>query len=182
MALEAFLKIEGIPGESRKQGHADEIDILSFSFGASNPTTVGKGTGAGASQVNISSFNIMKSTDLSSAPLFLRCAKGEHIPTAIVTLRKAGGENPLEYLQYKFSKVYVDSIQWSGSSGGDDTPTSTLRFSIAASQLAPEPTGTICTSSCGLNPPLRITYAAKCALKAPAVVTPTFKPLSDLIF
>ena len=51
MALEAFLKIEGIPGESRKQGHADEIDILSFSFGASNPTTVGKGTGAGASSV-----------------------------------------------------------------------------------------------------------------------------------
>jgi type VI secretion system secreted protein Hcp len=126
MALEAFLKIEGIPGESRKQGHADEIDILSFSFGASNPTTVGKGTGAGASQVSISSFSIMKGTDLSSAPLFLRCAKGEHIPTAIVTLRKAGGENPLEYLQYKFSKVYVDSIQWSGSSGGDDTPTESL--------------------------------------------------------
>jgi type VI secretion system secreted protein Hcp len=123
MALEAFLKIEGIPGESRKQGHADEIDILSFSFGAANPTTVGKGTGAGASQVNISSFNIMKATDLASTALFLRCAKGEHIPTAIVTLRKSGGTNPLEYLQYKFTKVYVDSIQWSGSSGGDDTPT-----------------------------------------------------------
>ena len=85
MALEAFLKIEGIPGESRKAGHPDEIDILSFSFGASNPTTVGKGTGAGASQVAISSFNIMKQTDLSSTALFLRCAKGEHIPTAIVT-------------------------------------------------------------------------------------------------
>jgi type VI secretion system secreted protein Hcp len=130
MALEAFLSIEGIPGESRKQGHPDEIDILSFSFGASNPTTVGKGTGAGASQVNISSFNIMKQTDLASAPLFLRCAKGEHIPTAIVTLRKAGGENPLEYLQYKFTKVYVDSIQWSGSSGGDDTPTESLSLAF----------------------------------------------------
>jgi type VI secretion system secreted protein Hcp len=136
MALEAFLKIEGIPGESRKQGHADEIDILSFSFGASNPTTVGKGTGAGASQVSISSFSIMKGTDLSSAPLFLRCAKGEHIPTAIVTLRKAGGENPLEYLQYKFSKVYVDSIQWSGSSGGDDTPTESLSLAFEKVEIA----------------------------------------------
>jgi type VI secretion system secreted protein Hcp len=130
MALEAFLKIEGIPGESRKQGHADEIDIFSFSFGASNPTTVGKGTGAGASQVNISSFNIMKATDLSSTALFLRCAKGEHIPTAIITLRKAGGTNPLEYLQYKFTKVYVDSIQWSGASGGDDTPTESLSLAF----------------------------------------------------
>jgi type VI secretion system secreted protein Hcp len=130
MALEAFLKIEGIPGESRKQGHADEIDIFSFSFGASNPTTVGKGTGAGASQVNISSFNIMKATDLSSTALFLRCAKGEHIPTAVVTLRKAGGTNPLEYLQYKFTKVYVDNIQWSGSSGGDDTPTESLSLAF----------------------------------------------------
>jgi type VI secretion system secreted protein Hcp len=115
MALEAFLKIEGIPGESRKAGHPDEIDVLSFSFGASNPTTVAKGTGAGASQVNISSFNIMKATDLSSTALFLRCAKGEHIPEATVTLRKAGGEKPLEYLTYKFTKVFVDSIQWSGS-------------------------------------------------------------------
>ena len=130
MALEAFLKIEGIPGESRKQGHADEIDILSFSFGASNPTTVGKGTGAGASQVAISSFNIMKSTDLSSTALFLRCAKGEHIPTALVTLRKAGGTNPLEYLQYKFTKVYVDNIQWSAASGGDDMPTESLSLAF----------------------------------------------------
>jgi len=130
MSLEAFLKIEGIPGESRKQGHADEIDILSFSFGAANPTTVGKGTGAGASQVSISSFNIMKMTDLSSTAFFLRCAKGEHIPLATVTLRKSGGTNPLEYLQYKFSKVYVDSIQWSGSSGGDDSPTESLSLAF----------------------------------------------------
>jgi type VI secretion system secreted protein Hcp len=130
MALEAFLKIEGIPGESRKSGHADEIDILSFSFGASNPTTIGKGTGAGASQVSISSFNIMKMTDLSSTALFLRCAKGEHIPTAIITLRKSGGEKALEYLQYKFAKVYVDSIQWSGSSGGDDSPAESLSLAF----------------------------------------------------
>jgi type VI secretion system secreted protein Hcp len=130
MALEAFLKIDGIPGESRKQGHADEIDVLSFSFGASNPTTVGKGTGAGASQVNISSFNIMKSTDLSSTALFLRCAKGEHIPEALITLRKAGGAKALEYLTYKFTKVYVDSIQWSGASGGDDTPSESLSLAF----------------------------------------------------
>ena len=130
MSLEAFLKIEGIPGESRKAGHADEIDILSFSFGASNPTTVAKGTGAGASQVNISSFNIMKMSDLSSTAFFLRCAKGEHIPEALVTLRKSGGTNPLVFLTYKFTKVYVDSIQWSGSGGGDDSPTESLSLAF----------------------------------------------------
>jgi type VI secretion system secreted protein Hcp len=130
MSLEAFLKIEGIPGESRKDGHKDEIDILSFSFGASNPTTVGRGTGAGASQVSISSFNIMKMTDLSSTAFFLRCAKGEHIDIATVALRKAGGTNPLEYLTYKFTKVYVDSIQWSGSGGGDDSPTESLSLAF----------------------------------------------------
>lgn len=130
MSLEAFLKIEGIPGESRKAGHVDEIDIHSFSFGAANPTTVAQGTGAGASQVAISSFNIMKNTDLASTALFLRCAKGEHIPEVLVTLRKAGGNNPLEYLQYKFSKVYVDSIQWSGASGGDDSPTESVSLAF----------------------------------------------------
>ena len=121
MSFDAFLKIEGIPGESRKDGtpRRDRRSELQLRRIATRRRSR-SGTGAGASQVSISSFNIMKRTDLSSTALFLRCATGEHIPEAIVTLRKAGGTNPLEYLQYKFTKVYVDNIQWSGSGGGDD--------------------------------------------------------------
>ena len=36
----------------------------------------------------------------------------------------------MDYLVYEFEKVYVDTIQWSGSSGGDDTPTESLGISF----------------------------------------------------
>ena len=35
------------------------------------------------------------------------------------------------YLQYDFTDVMVESIQWSGSSGGDDTPTESVSFAFA---------------------------------------------------
>jgi type VI secretion system secreted protein Hcp len=37
MAYDAFLKLNGINGESQKQNHKNEIDIMSFSWGTSTP-------------------------------------------------------------------------------------------------------------------------------------------------
>jgi len=138
MAFDAFLKLEGIDGESTAAGHEKEIEIFSFSFGASNPTTVSSGkTGIAASKVSISSFNVMKRTEKSSNTLFNKCCQGAHIPTATVTLRKAtgeGGQKP--FLTYKFSEVMVESIHWSGSSGGDDTPTESVSFAFEKVDLS----------------------------------------------
>ncbi len=137
MAFDAFLKIGSGPdvkGESTDKSHAGEIEIYSFSLGASNPSTVSSGTtGAGGGKVSISSLNVMKKTDSASAVLFQACCSGDHYSTATLTLRKAGGKNPLEYLVYTFTEVYVDSIQWSGSAGGgDDTPSESVSFSFAS--------------------------------------------------
>ena len=52
-------------------------------------------------------------------------------PLAMLLLERAGGKAPLVYLQYDFTEVYVDNIQWSGSSGGDDTPAESVSFSFA---------------------------------------------------
>jgi len=135
MAFDCFLKIGAGPdvkGESTDSTHKGEIEILSFSFGASNPSTIGSGSsGGGGGKVSISSFNIMKKTDRSSAILFQACCQGDHYGSAIVTLRKSGGKKPLEYLKYEFTELYVDSLQWSGSTGGDDTPAESVSFSFA---------------------------------------------------
>jgi type VI secretion system secreted protein Hcp len=133
MAFDAFMKFEGGPkveGESKQKGFEKQIDIYSFSWGASNPSTVGQGGGGGAGKVSMSSFNVMKKTDLASAPLFQTCCSGDHFDKATVVLRKAGGAAQLDYLKYEFDEVYVDSIQWSGSTGGDDTPTESVSFSF----------------------------------------------------
>lgn len=131
MAFDTFLKLEGpnVEGESTDSVHAKEIEIYSFSWGASNPTTISSySTGAGGGKVTVSSFNIMKKCDKSSPNLFRTCCKGDHYDKATVIFRKAGGTQ-VEYLKYTFEMVFVESIQWSGSSGGDDVPTESVSFS-----------------------------------------------------
>jgi type VI secretion system secreted protein Hcp len=110
-----------------------QIEIFSFSFGASNPTTVGSGiTGLSAGKVSISSFNCMKKTESSSGVLFTACCTGEHFTKATVTLRKATGTSGKQqnFLTYVLEDVMVESIQWSGSSGGDDTPTESISLAF----------------------------------------------------
>ena len=55
-------------------------------------------------------------------------------------MRKAG-ETPVEYLKYKFGTVFVESVQWSGSSGGDDTPTESVSFAFGKMQIDYQPQG-----------------------------------------
>ncbi|MEW5931177.1 MAG: type VI secretion system tube protein Hcp [Gemmatimonadota bacterium] len=131
MAFDAFLKIEGIDGESTRKGFEKQIELISFSWGASNPTTIGSsGPGGGAGKASVSSFNCLKITDAASPPLFQACCSGKHFPKAKVTLRKAGGESPVDYLMYEFENVYIESVQWSGASGGDDRPTESLSLAF----------------------------------------------------
>jgi len=134
VAFDTFIKFEGLSGESTRKGFEGQIEIFSFSFGASNPTSVGSGAGGmSAGKVSVSSFNIMKKTDISSPTLFQTCCIGDHFKTAVVTLNKASGEKDksLAFLKYEFEECFIESIQWSGSSGGDDTPTESVSFAFA---------------------------------------------------
>jgi len=132
MAFDAYLQIEGKKiGESTSKGFEGAMEIYSFSFGASNPVTIGSGsTGIGAGKVSISSFNLMKKSDKASPELFHYCASGEHLPKAKVTLRKAAGKEQVNFLVYDFEKCMIESIQWSGSSGGDDAPTESVSMAF----------------------------------------------------
>ncbi len=140
MAFDAYLFLDKIDGESlstldtKPAGLSKKpTDIYSFSFGASNPTTVGSASGgSGAGKVSVSSFHIMKKTDNASPMLFQACCTGDHYEKAAVALRKAGGKDNKQqiFLLYEFEQVFVDNIQWSGSSGGDDTPTESVSFSF----------------------------------------------------
>jgi len=133
MAFDTFMDLgKDIPGESTAAGFEGKVEIYSFSWGASNPTTIGSGTsGVSAGKVSISSFNVMKKTDKASALLFQRCCEGEHIEKVVITMRKAGGTAGQQvFLTYTFETVMVESVQWSGSSGGDDTPTESLSLAF----------------------------------------------------
>jgi type VI secretion system secreted protein Hcp len=125
-----FLKIEGIKGESTVRDHKGEIDVVGFSFGASNPSTGATGGGAGAGKVSISSFTITKKLDKSSPLLFKACATGEHIKKAQITLRKAG-KGQHDYLEFKFSDIVISSVQQGQSPKGTPQEQLTLNFKKA---------------------------------------------------
>jgi type VI secretion system secreted protein Hcp len=139
MAFDTYMQIDGgtdVVGEATATftpALPGAFEVFSFSWGASNPTTVGTtGSGLSAGKVSVSSFNIMKKSDKASAKLFSACCVGQHYKKAQVIRRKAAGTAGKQgiFLQYDFSDVMVESIQWSGSSGGDDTPTESVSFAF----------------------------------------------------
>jgi type VI secretion system secreted protein Hcp len=128
MAFDAFLRLDGITGESQKEHHKGQIDLMSFSWAASNGTAVGTGTGVSTGKVQVSDFSIMKATDSSSPVLYQTCCGGSVIPTGNVYLRRQVQGNATIYLEYSFTNVFVTSINWSGSGGGGDSPSESVTF------------------------------------------------------
>ena len=131
MAANILLKLEGVKGESKVDGHKEEIDVLSASFGASNASSAHYGGGAGTSKVNVHDLTITKRVDAASPDLFLKTCTGEHYPTATLYYMKAGGNDNTQvvYLQYDMEEVFVSSIHQSG--GGDQFANESVSFTFA---------------------------------------------------
>lgn len=139
MAVDTFLKLGDIKGESQADKHKDEIEVLSWSWGANQQGTFASGGGGGAGKVTVSDFMFTKLIDKSSPELFLHCATGKHIPSAQLTLRKAG-EEQLEYHKIIMTDVLISSFQSSGSGGGDERPVDqvSLNFSKVEVEYRPQ--------------------------------------------
>ena len=132
MAVDLFLKINEIPGESRKKGHQNEIDITSFDFGAVQHGSFHTGgSGGGAGKAEISDIRIQKEVDKSSPMLFQACAQGKHLKEVLIYSQKAGnGTTPLTYYVIKMEDVIVSDIHNSGAAGGDSI-TESVTFNTA---------------------------------------------------
>lgn len=120
MAVDYFLKISGIAGESRDSKHKDEIDIQSWSWGAAQSGTAGgaKGGGGGTGRVSMQDFHFTTLVSKASPKLIEACASGQHIPSAVLTARKAGKEQQ-EFLKWTFTDVLVSSYQTGGDASAD---------------------------------------------------------------
>ncbi len=130
MAVDMFLKLDGIKGESQDHKHKDEIHIESFSWGMNQTGAHGTGGGGGAGKVAVHDISVTKYVDKASPILMAHCANGKHIKEALVTFRKAG-EKPLEYLKIKLTDLLVSNIQEAGHGGGDlMTENLSLNFAI----------------------------------------------------
>ena len=117
MAVDVFLKIEGIDGESQDEQHKAAIDVESFSWGVSQTGIASATGGAGAGKAQFQDFHFAANTSKASPKLMLACASGQHIKKAELFCRKAGGDAQGGFLFMKltFTDVMISSYQQGGS-------------------------------------------------------------------
>jgi type VI secretion system secreted protein Hcp len=127
--VDYFLKVDGIEGESKSDKHKGEIDVESFSFGATQSGTFATGGGGGAGRVSMQDFHFVMQVNKASPKLMLACATGQHIPKATLSCQKAGKEQQ-EYLKITLSDLLVSSYQIGGSSG-DLIPTDQVSLNFS---------------------------------------------------
>ena len=125
MSVDYFLKLDGIEGESLDEKHKNEIQIMSWSWGASNVSSVSGTGGSGAGKVSLSDFNIMANFDKATPKFFKSVCAGTHIKTGTMSAIKAGADGK-PYLKVDFKELFVTGLQISGSS---EIPTVSLSFS-----------------------------------------------------
>lgn len=121
MAIEAFLKVDGIEGESVKKGFEKQIEIEGFSFGATQTATMHSGTtGGGAGKANVQDIHFQKKVDKTSPILLQNCMIGTHYKQILLTLRKVTGGVQLPFLIFTMEDALFASYQTSGSQHSEE--------------------------------------------------------------
>jgi len=141
-AVDYFLKIDGIDGESLDSKHKGAIELTSWSWGATNSSTHAVGGGSGAGKVSFQDFQFTAASSKASPQLLAHAVKGTHVKTAVLTARKAG-ERPVEFLKITMTNVLVSFYKEQGPSTdvvpGDDVA---LLFQKLVFDFVPQsPTG-----------------------------------------
>jgi len=125
MAVDYYLKLDGIEGEAVSTGFEKTIQLLSYSLGGSQTTSVAGTGGSGAGKVDLSDLSVMKYYDKASPAVFKALVTGTHIKTGVLSATKAGGGGK-PFLKISFGELFITSKQISASS---EIPTESVSFS-----------------------------------------------------
>ena len=116
MAVDAFIKIDGIAGASSASKHKDEIEVLSFSWGIKNSADSGGG-GGGSGKATVSDFSFTKDVARDSPSLFVSVCTGEHHKNAVLIVEgvsAAGKGGSLSFYKVTFEDVLISSVSLAG--------------------------------------------------------------------
>jgi type VI secretion system secreted protein Hcp len=137
-AVDYFLKIEGIDGESTDDKHKGEIDLESWSWGEAQSGAHAGGGGGGAGKVSMQDFHFVMKINKASPKLMLACASGEHIKKAVLVCRKAGKDQQ-EYLKVTMSDLLVSSYHTGGSAGSSLLPVDQIALNFSKLEVEYKP-------------------------------------------
>jgi type VI secretion system secreted protein Hcp len=129
MAVDAFLKIDEVKGESVAGGHEGEIDLLSWGWGLSQSGTMHRATGGGAGKVDVQDLVFTHFVDSATPNLMLYCSNGKHFTKAVLTAQKAGGK-AMPYFTITMEQVIVTAVE-PGSEPGDELVKETVKLNFS---------------------------------------------------
>ncbi|WP_153163319.1 type VI secretion system tube protein Hcp [Zoogloea sp. 1C4] len=124
MALrDMFLKIDGakqgpIKGETADPRHAGEIDVVSWSWGMDSPSDA---FGNAVARTAFDQLHIVKQVDSATTALMSALRNNELIKKAVLTVRKAGGADALEYFTITIEKGRLTHHRVGGGEGGNSS-------------------------------------------------------------
>jgi type VI secretion system secreted protein Hcp len=129
MAVDMFIKIEGIKGEATDDKHKDEIDVLSWSWGASQAGTMHV-AGATGGKASFQDLSFTKWVDVSTPKLLKAVSTGEQVKEVVLVVRKAAGKQQIEYVKIIMKDCLITSVS-GGGSGGEDRLTENVTINFA---------------------------------------------------
>lgn len=130
MAFDAFIKIDGIPGESTDSKHKDWIEVVSYQHGVTQPfsMTASSAGGASAERVNFGALTITKLVDKASPKLFDAVCSGKHIKEIVIEVCRSGDDKQ-KYLEIRMEQVLISGYQHTGNGDAkSEFPAETVSF------------------------------------------------------
>lgn len=141
MALNAYMQIKDVPGESTDEGHKDWINLIGFSHNLDRPTAEGRaGSARQRSGVNIGDFVAVKDLDKATPLLNMFCCDGKNIPEVVVELCDQSGDHQT-FMKYTLTNCKVSSFSISGGDAGD-RPSEEVTFNFEKIAWEYTPIGT----------------------------------------
>jgi type VI secretion system secreted protein Hcp len=114
-----FAKIDGVDGDSTLKGHEREIQIFNFSETFRQSVATGGGSAGGsAGKFTPGPIVFTKVQDKASIGLLRACAKGQHLPTVVITAVRLTKGSPQDFYKITLKEVFVTAIN--EKSSGDN--------------------------------------------------------------
>jgi len=132
MAIDVYLYIDGIKGESNDDRHKDWIECRSVSFGVEQPKSATASTGGGhtAERCEHRDIVISKLADLASPILLQTCSAGRTIPKAKFEFMRADAQGErVKYYEIEIENVLIGAVSPAVEEGDILSEEVALKFS-----------------------------------------------------
>jgi type VI secretion system secreted protein Hcp len=113
MAIDVYLQIDGIKGESQDDKHKDWIECSSVVWGITQPKSATASTSGGhtAERAELADITLHKLADLASPILMQTCAAGKTIPKAKFEFMRADGDGTrVKYFEIEMENVLIGHV------------------------------------------------------------------------